>query len=118
LSTHVLDAAQGRPAAGVPVRWETRAANGTWMLTAVGVTDGDGRVTASAWQARGTGGTTLAAGRHRLVFDVEAWAAPAGFEAFFPEVTITFVVTGASSAGHHHVPLLLSPYAYSTYRGS
>jgi 5-hydroxyisourate hydrolase len=140
LSTHVLDAARGRPAAGVPVRWETRAADGSWTLTAAGVTDADGRVTAPAWHPGagaptahpgagtptahpGAGApTALGVGRHRLVFDVAAWAASAEAEdfaePFFPEVTITFAVSDASAAGHHHVPLLLSPYAYSTYRGS
>jgi 5-hydroxyisourate hydrolase len=116
LSTHVLDAARGRPATGVPVRWETRVPDGTWSLTAVGLTDADGRVAATAWQPRT--GTALGAGRHRLVFDVETWAATSGSEVFFPEVTITFLVTDGPAGGHHHVPLLLSPYAYSTYRGS
>ena len=110
LSTHVLDAGRGRPAAGIAVRWETSSPAG-WALTADGRTDADGRVTATAW----SGSPALAPGRHRLVFDVEPWATAQGVAAFFPEVTITFTVTDPA---HHHVPLLLSPYAYSTYRGT
>lgn len=99
LSTHVLDTAAGRPAAGVRVRWE--AADGT--LIAAGATDSDGRIT--AW------GEDPGPGTYRLVFDTGAYQGP---EAFFPEVAVTFRL----GEGHHHVPLLLSPYSYSTYRGS
>ncbi|BCJ34316.1 5-hydroxyisourate hydrolase [Actinocatenispora thailandica] len=103
LSTHVLDTGRGRPAAGVPVRLES--ADGTAL--GAGVTDGDGRLA----------GLPLAApGRYRLVFDTAAWFAATGTEGFFPEVAITFTVTDAGA--RHHVPLLLSPFAYSTYRGS
>ena len=116
LSTHVLDAARGAPAAGVPVRWETRDDHGAWVLTGSGVTDGDGRIGAAAWLTAVAGPVPLIAGRHRLVFDVEAWADAA--EPFFPAVTITFAVAVPRAGTHHHVPLLLSPYAYSTYRGS
>lgn len=95
LSTHVLDAATGRPARGVPVRLER--ADGTVLAEAS--TDADGRIT----------GWAPAEGVHRLVFDT-------GGNAFFPEVTVTFRITDADA--HHHVPLLLSPFAYTTYRGS
>ena len=94
LSTHVLDAATGRPAVDIPVRLEDQY--GT-VLTA-GQTDSDGRI--SGW-APGHG-------VHRLVFEVDT--------PFYPEVVVTFRVL--DPAGHHHVPLLLSPFAYSTYRGS
>jgi 5-hydroxyisourate hydrolase len=104
LSTHVLDAARGRPAAGVPVRLERRADDG-WAPVAHGVTDDDGRL--SNWVS------DLAAGVHRLVFDTGAYL---GEAAFYPEVVVTFTIT--EPAEHHHVPLLLSPFAYSTYRGS
>ncbi len=102
LSTHVLDAVTGRPAAGVAVRLEH---GGTPV--AEGVTDPDGRI-------RDLG--PLRAGTHRLTFDTGAWFAAAGTPAFYPEVTIAFTV--ADPDAHHHVPLLLSPFAYSTYRGS
>lgn len=95
LSTHVLDAATGRPAAGIEVRLES--ADGTVLAT--DRTDADGRIT----------GWDPGAGVHRLVFDT-------GDHAFYPEVTVTFRITDAG--GHHHVPLLLSPFAYTTYRGS
>jgi hydroxyisourate hydrolase len=101
VSTHVLDAARGRPAAGVPVRLEVRGEGG-WRAVAEGCTDGDGRL--AGWAA--------GAGVHRLVFDTGAYL---GESAFYPEVAVTFRVAGG---GRHHVPLLLSPFAYSTYRGS
>jgi len=131
LSTHVLDAARGRPAAGVAVRWESLDAVGAWVVTGVAITDGDGRVAATAWELVGPVGAGAAIGRHRLVFDVADWSAEQDVDCFFPEVTITFVVEGGAravrggaraagggAAGRYHVPLLLSPYAYSTYRGS
>lgn len=103
LSTHVLDAALGRPAAGVPVRLE----HGNVIL-AHAVTDDDGRV-----RELGDLGV-LGVGTYRLVFDTAAYFA--GAPCFYPEVVVTFAVIDA--AQHHHVPLLLSPFAYSTYRGS
>lgn len=103
LSTHVLDAATGTPAAGVTVT--VTDAGGNPVATAV--TDADGRI--------GFGGE-LAAGLHRLRFDVGGYFAGRGVATFYPEVVITFEIDDA--AGKFHVPLLLSPYAYSTYRGS
>src|SRR5215510_3490144 len=101
LSTHVLDTARGEPAVGVPVRLD-RADDSGWVAVASGVTDGDGRlrdwVPEADWQR----------GMYRLVFSVDA--------EFFPEVTVAFRV--AEPDRHHHVPLLLSPYGYTTYRGS
>lgn len=103
VSTHVLDAAAGRPAPGVPVVLERRVGTDWTQLAAV-TTDADGRVAGLA---------TAAAGVHRLRFDVQEYA---GTDAFFPEVVIVFRL--ADPDAHHHVPLLLSPFAYSTYRGS
>ncbi|MFC4906013.1 hydroxyisourate hydrolase [Actinomadura gamaensis] len=102
LSTHVLDAARGRPAEGVPVRLERRE-DGGYRGLAEARTDADGRI-------RDWGGAELGAGTYRLVFDT------AGLSDFYPEVAVAFVV--ADPGQHHHVPLLLSPFAYSTYRGS
>ena len=121
LSTHVLDAARGRPATGVPVLWETRdAAAAEWVFTAAGHTDSDGRITPGSWLTAGSGDPAgelpLPVGQHRLVFDTGAWFLVEGLEGFFPEVVVTFAVS--DPAQHHHVPLLLSPYAFSTYRGS
>jgi 5-hydroxyisourate hydrolase len=98
-STHVLDAVSGRPAAGVRVRLE----RDDGQVVAEGRTDGDGRI--KGWDTDG-------AGVRRVVFDTGAYLP----ETFYPEVVIAFTVT--DPAQHHHVPLLLSPYAYSTYRGS
>ena len=103
LSTHVLDATSGRPAAGVAVRLERP--DGT---TVDAVTDSDGRVAPLA--------DGLADGRYRLVFDTGAYFAASGATTFYPQVVVTFVVGGPHQ--HYHVPLLLSPFAYSTYRGS
>jgi 5-hydroxyisourate hydrolase len=104
VSTHVLDAVAGRPAAGVEVVLERQ--DGTdWAELAARRTDADGRVPDLA--------ATTAAGVHRIRFDVDGHF---GADAFYPEVVIVFRI--ADPAAHHHVPLLLSPYAYSTYRGS
>ncbi|HEY0641591.1 MAG TPA: hydroxyisourate hydrolase [Pseudonocardiaceae bacterium] len=101
VSTHVLDTGRGRPAAGVTVRLE-RLVAGAWEPVGDGVTDDDGRVARLA--------TDTGAGVHRLTFDTAAHSD------FYPEVSVTFTI--AEPAEHHHVPLLLSPFAYSTYRGS
>jgi 5-hydroxyisourate hydrolase len=106
LSTHVLDATSGAPAAGVEVRVESRV-DGVWQRGAVGVTDTDGRVRELAKPGVGV---------HRITFDTSAYFHRRGVRGFYPEVTVTFEVVDADA--HHHVPLLLSPYAYSTYRGS
>jgi 5-hydroxyisourate hydrolase len=100
LSTHVLDIARGHPAAGVPVQL-LDASGGS---VAAGVTDGDGRVASL--------GADLAAGTYTLRFALADYQ-PDGF---YPEVSVTFTV--AVEESHYHVPLLLSPYGYSTYRGS
>lgn len=102
VSTHVLDTARGRPAAEVPVRLEALA-DAEWRVLDRTVTDTDGRV-----RDRPTG-----AGIHRLVFDVTAYH---GESAFYPEIVVTFRVTDPTE--HHHVPLLLSFFGYSSYRGS
>jgi 5-hydroxyisourate hydrolase len=103
LSTHVLDAALGRPAEGVAVRLSGPAGE-----LASARTDADGRVRDLAGE--------LPAGVYRLTFDTGGYLATTGTAGFYPEVTVTFQVT--DPARHHHVPLLLSPYAYSTYLGS
>jgi 5-hydroxyisourate hydrolase len=110
LSTHVLDATNGRPAAELPVRLERLAApdDADAAVVAEAVTDADGRV---AKLAAGLGG-----GVYRLVFDTGRYFAASGTAAFYPQVVVTFSVRGPEQ--HYHVPLLLSPFAYSTYRGS
>lgn len=109
VSTHVLDAALGRPGEGVAVRLERLAAGGTRAeQVGEGVTDGDGRV--------GDLAAGLPAGSYRLTFDTAAYFDRTGTNTFLPRVDIVFAV--AETAGHYHVPLLLSPFAFSTYRGS
>ncbi|MEW5812626.1 MAG: hydroxyisourate hydrolase [Actinomycetota bacterium] len=103
LSTHVLDATTGRPATGVAVT--LRSAGGE---VAAGVTDDDGRI--------GLLAAELENGTYRLRFDTASYFTARGVTGFYPEVLIVFEVTDAKA--HHHVPLLLSPYAYSTYKGS
>ncbi|RJO75636.1 hydroxyisourate hydrolase [Nocardia panacis] len=104
VTTHVLDAGLGRPGAGVPVRLER--ADG--RVLAANVTDADGRIAE-------LGPSHLEPGAYRLVFDIETYSAATGQTHFFPEIALTFTV---SDGAHYHVPLLLSPFAYSTYRGS
>jgi 5-hydroxyisourate hydrolase len=108
VTTHVLDTAQGRPAAGVLVRLEHAVGQGG-AVVAAGTTDDDGRV-------RSLGPDRVCAGTYRLVFDTAGYFTRTGQPCFFPEVSLSFVV--ADPDQHHHVPLLLSPFAYSTYRGS
>jgi 5-hydroxyisourate hydrolase len=105
ITTHVLDTAAGRPAAGVPVTLEFRDASAIITLVEA-TTDAEGRAMLSD-------GSSLAEGVYRIRFDTAAYH---GDAAFFPEVGIEFRVTDV--AEHHHVPLLLSPFGYSTYRGS
>jgi 5-hydroxyisourate hydrolase len=112
VTTHVLDTARGVPAAGIAVRLEQAGGGeaGGGGEIARGQTDADGRV-------GDLGPAELPPGTYRLVFDTGGYLAGQGHRAaFFPEVAITFALDG--EAGHCHVPLLLSPFAYSTYRGS
>lgn len=108
ISTHVLDTGLGKPAAGIDVRLEHLLASGHRQL-AQSITDADGRV-------GDFGAGSVAAGTYRLVFDTGAYFAATGQSGFFPEVTVAFTVEETSE--HYHVPILLSPFAYSTYRGS
>jgi 5-hydroxyisourate hydrolase len=105
VTTHVLDTALGRPAAGVAVRLES--ADGSQV--GAGVTGADGRI-------GDLGPDELAAGVYRIWFGTGDYFARGGHRAFYPEVTVTFLVD--EGGGHYHVPLTLSPFAYSTYRGS
>jgi len=111
LSTHVLDATTGRPAAGMQIRLERGDGDG-WAPASQGQTDGDGRLRL----AGDGGGAEFEPGVYRITFATGAHFAALGVASFYPEVTITFEITGRDE--HYHVPLLLSPYAYSTYRGS
>lgn len=108
ITTHVLDTALGKPAAGVPVVLELRA-GAAWQPVGRGETDADGRL-------RTLSPAATAAGTYRISFDTAAYFARTGTAAFYPEINVVFEVR--DSAAHYHVPLLLSPFGYSTYRGS
>jgi 5-hydroxyisourate hydrolase len=109
ISTHVLDIARGRPAEAVPVTLERREGASFRPLKSAS-TDSDGRVKDLVPQGQ------LTAGTYRITFDTHAYFTAAGIEGFYPEASIVFVVRDAEA--HYHVPLLLSPFGYSTYRGS
>jgi 5-hydroxyisourate hydrolase len=109
ITTHVLDVARGRPAAGVPVVLELIEKSGAARELGQGATDADGRL-------RDLLRETLRPGTYRLRFDTAAYFQGQNAAGFYPEVSISFEVRDA--AEHYHVPLLLSPFGYSTYRGS
>jgi len=121
LSTHVLDTTSGRPASGVRVTLEREdpadsdAAAAGWTTLATAVTDEDGRV-ASFANASGEDASDLDPGAYRLRFETGAYFEALGLDAFHPHVEVVFRLSGG--AGHTHVPLLLSPFGYTTYRGS
>ena len=110
ITTHVLDIAQGTPAAGVTVILEIRQADG-WSPVGRGTTDGDGRLTTLM------GARELMPGTYCLTFDLGDYHKAQGLTApFFPEAKVTFSVR--DTGRHYHVPLLISPFGYSTYRGT
>jgi 5-hydroxyisourate hydrolase len=109
ITTHVLDLSRGKPARGIAVMLERVGAPQPTLL-ARATTDADGRVKTF------TPTPSLQLGTYRLTFEVGPYFAAAGVEAFYSRVVIEFNVRDV--AQHHHVPLLLSPYGYSTYRGS
>lgn len=112
ITTHVLDTARGRPAAGVPVALRhLDPTDGAWHELGRGETDADGRLRTLL-----AAGAALAPGTYALRFDTGAWFAAEGVDGFYPHVEVVFAVREAG--GHYHVPLLLSPYGYATYRGS
>jgi 5-hydroxyisourate hydrolase len=111
ITTHVLDTARGRPAAGVPITIERRAPDGRFAELGRGVTDDDGRLRTLLGE-----GELLIEGFYRLTFDTGTYFSGLGIAGFYPEVTVVFEIREPSA--HYHVPLLLSPYGYSTYRGS
>ena len=109
ISTHVLDITRGRPAANLPISIEKKE-GAAYTLQNSGKTDADGRIRDLVPEGKLTTGT------YRITFDTGAYFDALGVEGFYPEATIVFTVRDAES--HYHVPLLLSPFGYSTYRGS
>jgi 5-hydroxyisourate hydrolase len=110
ITTHVLDTSRGCPAAGVEVELEQLDACDSWKPIARGLTDADGRI-----RTLMTAGVRPAPGTYRLVFATAAYFESDGRDSFFPHVIVIFKV---GDAPHYHVPLLLSPFGYSTYRGT
>jgi 5-hydroxyisourate hydrolase len=110
LSTHVLDTSRGRPAAGVTVILESAKNDGTFAELSRGVTDSDGRI--ADLHSAGP----LARGDYRLRFLTGDYLRARGDAVFYPEVPVRFAIDDA--AARYHLPLLLSPFGYSTYRGS
>jgi len=111
ITTHVLDVARGRPAEGVAVVLEGGGRDGAWVELGRGTTNADGRVTTLL-----PSGVALAPGAYRLRFATGDYFSSLGVRGFYPEVVVLFHVE--DPGGHYHVPLRLSPYGYSTYRGS
>ncbi len=111
ISTHVLDTSRGRPAAGIAISLERLNAGEGWSPLSQAVTDDDGRVKAFVLTE-----PELGPGTYRLVFSVEKYFEELRQPSFYPEVTVTFLIE--AGAEHYHVPLLISPFGYSTYRGS
>ena len=111
ISTHILDTSRGRPAAGVSVALEVLNAGEGWSRLAEAETNADGRVTEF-----GVSESQLIPGTYRLVFGVAKYFESLPERSFYPEVVVTFLIEAA--AEHYHVPLLISPFGYSTYRGS
>jgi 5-hydroxyisourate hydrolase len=109
ITTHVLDTSVGRPAEGVPVVLELLDDDG-WTQVGSGSTDADGRLADLLPAER------VEAATYQLRFDTTAYFGSRGVLGFYPEIAIRFRVTDAGA--HHHVPLLLSAFGYSTYRGS
>jgi 5-hydroxyisourate hydrolase len=110
ITTHILDISSGVPAQGVSVFLERQTVDG-WEFIGTGVTDNDGRLRDLL-----STNEILQAGNYRLTFDTGNYFLNQQTEGFYPQVTVTFTVV--STQEHYHVPLLLSPFGYSTYRGS
>ncbi len=110
ISSHILDTTRGLPAAGVTIRLERRDGAG-WAALGAGVTDADGRVKALL-----PPGAAPVPGDHRLTFEIAPYFLALGVTSFYPSVEIAFTIRASSE--HYHVPLLLNPFGYATYRGS
>lgn len=111
ITTHILDTAKGRPAAGVQVLLEFRGNNGEWQSLSRGTTDLDGRL-----KTLYPDGKPLTPGVYRLKFDTGRYFESQGGSTFYPEVVVVFETSPGEK--HYHVPLLVAPFGYSTYRGT
>ena len=111
VSTHVLDTARGRPATGVHVTLQMQNPDEPWSMLAEAWTDEDGRVKPFFLVE-----THLHPGTYQLLFDTESYFSALNIECFYPQVSVIFKLDDAPQ--HYHVPLLISPFSYCTYRGS
>ena len=109
ITTHILDTAHGHPAGGVAVVLEHQGQEG-WIVVGGGTTDSDGRLRTLLEPGK------LSPGTYRLIFETGAYFATKNIAGFYPQAVVVFSVRDATQ--HYHVPLLLSPFGYSTYRGS
>ena len=110
VTTHILDTALGKPAQGVFIVFEKLTTDGTWKKSGEGKTNSDGRLSDLLASE-----IKLSTGTYRLIFDTASYYKSIAVKGFYPSVTITFEISDDS---HYHVPLLLNPFGYSTYRGS
>ncbi len=108
ITTHILDTSRGKPAANVGIKLEARREN-QWQEVGRGETDSDGR-------CKTLSPASMEPGIYRLCFDTGSYFRERHTETFFPETVVIFTVT--DPVQNHHVPLLISPFGYSTYRGS
>jgi 5-hydroxyisourate hydrolase len=111
ITTHVLDTAQGKPAAAILVILERRTHSAGWQKVGEGLTDIDGRITDLLPTT-----DLMVSGHYRLTFEVGPYFMLQDIDCFFPKISVDFTIKDAHQ--HHHVPLLLSPFGYTTYRGS
>ena len=107
ISTHVLDTMRGAPAAGLAVKLERREPDGEWKEVGEAVTDSEGRV-------RQISDDELESGEYRLEFETQPYFERSGLSAFYPTISVVFTY----EEGHLHLPVLLSAYGYTTYRGT
>ena len=110
ITTHVLDTAIGKPAEGIDITL-SQFINNQWKLLNGGTTNSDGRVSDLLPEEK-----VLKAGRYKVLFVTESYFKRQGIKAFYPYADIVFEIEGDGQ--HYHIPLLLSPFGYSTYRGS
>ena len=111
ITTHILDTTSGRPGAGIPVVLERKTHSAGWQAIAEGITDINGRID-DLLSPR----DVFLPGHYRLIFEIGPYFLLQSVECFFPQITVSFVVKDPMQ--HYHVPLLLNPFGYSTYRGS
>ena len=110
ITTHILDTSAGRPATGVPVSlW--RRHDDSFASMGQGETDSDGRIASGLIDS-----SEFRPGQYQLRFETAAYFSAAGVDSFYPRVIIDFLVSAEDE--HYHVPLLIAPFGYSTYRGS